>query len=75
MVAGLLVFDVIVLSIWQIYDPLQRSVQVFPLELPASTEYDIKIRPELEHCESVNHSIWLGKLITNIELKNENTPT
>lgn len=60
MVAGLLVFDVIVLSIWQIYDPLQRSVQVFPLELPASTEYDIKIRPELEHGEGTSDSAYGG---------------
>ncbi|XP_065201019.1 gamma-aminobutyric acid type B receptor subunit 1 isoform X2 [Planococcus citri] len=60
MVAGLLMIDLIVLSVWQIYDPLQRSIQVFPLELPISAEDDIKIRPELEHCESTNHSIWLG---------------
>lgn len=60
MVAALLIIDLILLSVWQIYDPLQRSIQIFPLELPATTEYDIKIRPELEHCESNNHSVWLG---------------
>lgn len=60
MVAGLLVFDLILLSTWQIYDPLQRSIQVFPLELPVSSDDDIKIRPELEHCESANHLLWLG---------------
>jgi gamma-aminobutyric acid type B receptor len=60
MVAALLVIDVIILGVWHLYDPLQRSIQVFPLEMPMSTEADIKIRPELEHCESVNHSVWLG---------------
>lgn len=61
MVGGLLFIDLLVLSAWQWIDPLQRSIQTFPLELPTSTEIDIKIRPELEHCESTNHAFWLGK--------------
>lgn len=61
MVSTLLVIDIIILGVWQVYDPLERSIQVFPLEMPISTEVDISIRPELEHCESVHHSIWLGK--------------
>lgn len=61
MVSGLLVIDLIVLTAWQVYDPLQRRMQVFPLEDPASTDDDVKILPELEHCESENHSLWLGR--------------
>ncbi|KAF6204850.1 hypothetical protein GE061_019013 [Apolygus lucorum] len=60
MVAGLLAVDLIFLLAWQIIDPLQRRIEVFPLEEPVSTDDDIKIRPELEHCESENNSVWLG---------------
>lgn len=61
MVGGLLCIDLLVLTAWQWIDPLQRSIQTFPLEFPSSTEIDIRIRPELEHCESTNHAFWLGK--------------
>ncbi|XP_049954039.1 gamma-aminobutyric acid type B receptor subunit 1 isoform X1 [Schistocerca serialis cubense] len=60
MVTGFLLVDVVLLLTWQIYDPLQRRIEVFPLEDPVSTEDDVKIRPELEHCESENNNIWLG---------------
>nr|QRN45425.1 metabotropic GABA-B receptor subtype 1 [Carausius morosus] len=60
MVTGFLLVDVVLLLTWQIYDPLQRRIEVFPLEDPVSTEDDVKIRPELEHCESDNNNIWLG---------------
>ncbi|XP_073987605.1 gamma-aminobutyric acid type B receptor subunit 1 isoform X2 [Rhodnius prolixus] len=60
MVAGLLTIDLVILLTWQLYDPLQRRIEVFPLEDPVSTDDDIKIRPELEHCESENNNVWLG---------------
>nr|CAD7453521.1 unnamed protein product [Timema tahoe] len=53
MVTGFLLVDLVLLLTWQLYDPLQRRIEVFPLEDPISTEDDVKIRPELEHCESV----------------------
>lgn len=60
MVSGLLGLDLILLLVWQLYDPLQRKIELFPLEDPSSTDDDVKIRPELEHCESINNTIWLG---------------
>lgn len=60
MVAGLLSVDLVILITWQLSDPLQRHLEQFPLEEPLSTLDDIKIRPELEHCESQNDLIWLG---------------
>ncbi|XP_065357057.1 gamma-aminobutyric acid type B receptor subunit 1 [Calliphora vicina] len=60
MVTGLLSVDLILLLAWQIFDPLQRILETFPLEDPISTTDDIKIRPELEHCESEKNSMWLG---------------
>jgi gamma-aminobutyric acid type B receptor len=61
MVTGFLLVDLVILLTWQLHDPLQRRIEVFPLEEPLSTEDDIKIRPELEHCESENNNVWLGK--------------
>ncbi|RZF43544.1 hypothetical protein LSTR_LSTR012824 [Laodelphax striatellus] len=60
MVTGLMVVDLVLLLTWQIVDPLQRRIELFPLENPVSTDDDIKILPELEHCESVNNNVWLG---------------
>ncbi|XP_044727880.1 gamma-aminobutyric acid type B receptor subunit 1 isoform X2 [Chrysoperla carnea] len=60
MVTGLLVVDVVLLLAWQLHDPLQRRVEVFPLEAPPSVADDVKIRPELEHCESHHNTVWLG---------------
>lgn len=62
MVTGLLSVDLVILLIWQLYDPLQRRLEAFPLEDPILTSDDVKIRPEVEHCESDNNSIWLGKV-------------
>ena len=61
MVSGLLSIDLVILLTWQLSDPLQRRLESFPLEDPILTSDDIKIRPELEHCESENQSIWLGE--------------
>lgn len=63
MVTGLVIIDFILLLSWQIIDPLQRRIEMFPLENPTSTDDDIKILPELEHCESDNNNVWLGKFI------------
>ncbi|XP_055848859.1 gamma-aminobutyric acid type B receptor subunit 1 isoform X1 [Episyrphus balteatus] len=60
MVSGLLSVDLVILLAWQIFDPLQRILETFPLEDPISTTDDIQIRPELEHCESERNSMWLG---------------
>ncbi|XP_039951553.1 gamma-aminobutyric acid type B receptor subunit 1 [Bactrocera tryoni] len=60
MVSGLLSVDLVILFAWQIFDPLQRILETFPLEDPVLTSDDIKIRPELEHCESHHNSMWLG---------------
>lgn len=60
MVTGLLLIDLVLLMTWQLYDPLQRSIEQFPLEEPTNTDDDVKIRPELEHCESEKHTVWLG---------------
>lgn len=62
MVTGLLVIDLIILIVWQVLDPLQRKLESFPLEDPASLNDDIKIHPQLEHCESVNNTVWLSAL-------------
>lgn len=63
MVSGLLSIDLVILLTWQFSDPLQRRLESFPLEDPLSSNDDIKIRPELEHCESENNSVWLGKYL------------
>ena len=63
MVGALLVIDIIILSFWQLMDPLQRTIEVFPLELSTQGDDDARIRPELEHCESEHNSIWLGNYI------------
>lgn len=63
MVSGLLSVDIVILLTWQLIDPLQRRLEPFPLENPMNNVDDIKIRPELEHCESDNNSIWLGKFL------------
>ncbi|XP_068081779.1 gamma-aminobutyric acid type B receptor subunit 1 [Anabrus simplex] len=60
MVTGFLLVDLVLLLTWQLTDPLQRRIEVFPLEDPVSSEDDVKIRPELEHCESESNNIWLG---------------
>ncbi|XP_025836019.1 gamma-aminobutyric acid type B receptor subunit 1 isoform X2 [Agrilus planipennis] len=60
MISGLLVIDFVILLAWQIYDPLQRRIELFSFEEPESSADDSKIRPELEHCESQNNTVWLG---------------
>ncbi|KAK2584146.1 hypothetical protein KPH14_006578 [Odynerus spinipes] len=62
MVSGLLAIDVVLLGTWQGLHPLQRQIEVFPLEAPSAGDDDARIRPELEHCESEHNSIWLGMI-------------
>ena len=57
----LLVMDLIVLTAWQIVDPLHRELESFPHEKPEDTERDIELKPQLEHCSSVHINIWLGQ--------------
>lgn len=67
MVSGLLVVDIVILLTWQLQDPLARRLETFPLEDPISANDDVKIRPELEHCESENNPVWLGEYAHNSE--------
>jgi gamma-aminobutyric acid type B receptor len=67
MVSSLLIVDIVILITWQIQDPLARTLETFPLEDPISVSDDIKIRPELEHCESENNSVWLGKFLLPLQ--------
>ncbi|KAG7188036.1 hypothetical protein KM043_013204 [Ampulex compressa] len=60
MVSALLAIDVVLLVAWQALDPLQRRIEGFPLESPPFGDDDARIRPELEHCESVHNNIWLS---------------
>lgn len=60
MVSGLLLVDVVIMLAWQMLDPLQRRIELFPLEAPVSSLDDAQIRPELEHCESHNNNVWLS---------------
>ena len=56
-----LVVDIIVLTVWQIIDPLYRELESFPHELPKDTDKDIQLKPQLEHCSSRYLNVWLGK--------------
>ncbi|KAL4219318.1 Gamma-aminobutyric acid type B receptor subunit 1 [Mactra antiquata] len=52
--------DLIILSTWQIIDPMYRALEMFDLEPAPSTDQDIMFVPYLEHCQSHNNSVWLG---------------
>ncbi|XP_049648746.1 gamma-aminobutyric acid type B receptor subunit 1 isoform X2 [Accipiter gentilis] len=57
---GLLVgLDVVTLIIWQIVDPLHRTIEEFTKEEP-KTDTDVSILPQLEHCSSTKMNTWLG---------------
>uniref|UniRef100_UPI00358FBB37 gamma-aminobutyric acid type B receptor subunit 1 isoform X2 n=1 Tax=Myxine glutinosa TaxID=7769 RepID=UPI00358FBB37 len=60
-VGGLLAIDFLLLLLWQILDPLKRTVEAFTQEKPDGDE-DILIIPQLEHCSSRKHITWLGIL-------------
>ncbi|XP_029800740.1 gamma-aminobutyric acid type B receptor subunit 1-like [Suricata suricatta] len=57
---GLLVgMDVVTLAIWQIVDPLHRTIETFAKEEPKE-DIDVSILPQLEHCSSKKMNTWLG---------------
>ncbi|XP_032940123.1 gamma-aminobutyric acid type B receptor subunit 1-like isoform X1 [Catharus ustulatus] len=58
-VGGLVGFDVVTLSVWQIVDPLHRTIEEFTKEEPKS-DMDVSILPQLEHCSSTKMNTWLG---------------
>ncbi|XP_048376912.1 gamma-aminobutyric acid type B receptor subunit 2 isoform X4 [Stegostoma tigrinum] len=66
-VGGMLLIDLCILICWQVVDPLRRTVEDYPLEMPLRTMEkpdpagrDFAIQPLLEHCENSHMSIWLG---------------
>ena len=59
MIGILLLVDLILLTVWQVIDPLYRLVEDFDKE--EHYEEDLEIQPQLEHCEAEHLSIWLGK--------------
>ena len=62
-VGGLLIVDVILLTIWTAVDPLKRDVHNFEKKPSSDPELDIEYQPQLEHCKSNHHSVWMGKSI------------
>ncbi|XP_052790371.1 gamma-aminobutyric acid type B receptor subunit 1-like [Mya arenaria] len=56
----ILTIDLIILTTWQVIDPMYRDLEIFDLEPSPTTEHDIMLKPYLEHCHSHNNSIWLG---------------
>ena len=63
-VGGLLAIDLILLVTWSIVDPLRRQVHNFAKIESDDPEDDIEIQPQLEHCKSTHHTVWLGKIRT-----------
>ena len=68
-VGGLLAIDLILLVTWSIVDPLRRQVHNFAKIESDDPEDDIEIQPQLEHCKSTHHTVWLGKIHTLYYLK------
>jgi hypothetical protein len=40
---------------------LQRDVKNFPKLKSVNPEEDVEIQPQLEHCKSEHHYVWLGR--------------
>ncbi|XP_019613608.1 PREDICTED: gamma-aminobutyric acid type B receptor subunit 2-like [Branchiostoma belcheri] len=55
-VAVLLLMDIVILTTWQVVDPLTRGLQTFPAE-PGR---EVTVVPVLEHCDSNNFTLWLA---------------
>ena len=55
-----LMMDVILMTAWQILDPLHTKREYFPHEKPELEEDDVEIKPYLEYCNSQHMNIWLG---------------
>ena len=61
----LVAMDVVLLLVWTVVDPLHRDVKNFPNVKSNDPEDDVEIQPQLEHCKSEHHYVWLGKTFTN----------
>merc|ERR1719412_449894 len=59
-VSGLLSLDLALLIIWFAVDPLVRQVHNFPKIPSENPEEDVEIQPQMEHCKSQHHTVWLG---------------
>ena len=60
-VSSLLSIDLALLIVWTAVDPLLRQVHNFQKEPSQDPEDDVEIQPQLEHCKSQHHTVWLGK--------------
>ena len=60
-VGSLLSIDLALLIVWNVVDPLLRQVHNFQKEPSQDPEVDVEIQPQLEHCKSQHHTVWLGK--------------
>ncbi|XP_032831660.2 gamma-aminobutyric acid type B receptor subunit 1 isoform X2 [Petromyzon marinus] len=61
--AAVLIFiDAVTILIWQLVDPLQRTVEGFGKENLVGD--DVEILPQLEHCSSRKMTTWLGIVYT-----------
>lgn len=58
MLASFVGMDIVALIIWFFQSPMSRKVEIFELESPENTDEDIKIQPQLEHCDA--NMIWYG---------------
>lgn len=59
-VGFLVAIDLVLLVTWSIVDPLTRQVHHFPKEPSPDPDDDVEIQPQLEHCKSNHHTVWLG---------------
>lgn len=58
MLSSFLLIDTITLVVWFFQSPMSRKVEIFDLESPIDTEEDVKIQPQLEHCDA--NLLWYG---------------
>ncbi|CAB1422796.1 unnamed protein product [Pleuronectes platessa] len=56
---GTLLMDLLVLTSWQILDPLRRGVLQHPLETDPSDQ-DVLVQPFSEHCSCSHMELWLS---------------
>ena len=57
----LLLLDFVVMTTWQMIDPLQRSLESFAHTPSDDLEQDIEVKPQLEHCSCQHVNTWLGR--------------
>ena len=60
-VGCLLAVDFVLLLTWLLVDPLMREVRNFSKLPSPNPDEDVEILPQLEHCKSKHHNVWLGK--------------